>query len=291
MCKETAPAPEAGRAAVVGAGTMGSGIAQVLVSSGFEVTIVDINPAALERACALAGARTGRVRGSTSISDVSGAEFVIEAVFEDLELKRRVFTELDRLSPSDKLLATNTSSLSVTAIAEVAAHPERIVGMHFMNPPPVMKLVEIVKGRFSSPEYVERAVALVRRLGKTPVVVEDKPAFLVNRLLMPLINEAARALDEGRVCQLASSAPADELVPGASAIDTAMRLGANLPMGPLHLADLIGIDVVVRELRELERALGDFYRPARALLERLERGELGRKTSRGFFIYGRANRD
>lgn len=267
------------RAAVVGAGVMGTGIAQVLASAGIEVTLIDVNEQALSRACALLETRLGRlsrapeVRGSLRIEDARDAEAVVEAVFEDLDVKRATFAELGRVASSGALLATNTSSLSVSAIAEAAAHPERVVGMHFMNPPAVMRLVEVVRGKASSEESVARAAALARSVGKTPVVVADRPGFVVNRLLIPLINEAARELEEG--------------VASAESIDTAMKLGANFPMGPLHLADLIGIDVVVQELRELERELGAFYRAASPLLERLARGELGRKTGKGFFTYER----
>lgn len=267
------------RAAVIGAGTMGAGIAQVLASAGIDVTLVDTDASALERAAKVLEVRlrsrkgeAGRVRAASGIDAAAAAEVVIEAVNEDLETKRGVFSALDRLLAPPALLATNTSSLLVSAIAEGTEHPERVVGMHFMNPAPVMKLVEVVRSASSSDRAVERAVGLARQTGKTPVVVRDRPCFVVNRLLMPLINEAALSLDEG--------------VAGAAEIDTAMKLGANWPMGPLHLADLIGLDVILEELRRLEAAFGARYAPSAALERLVAEGRLGRKSGSGFFTYG-----
>jgi 3-hydroxybutyryl-CoA dehydrogenase len=267
------------RSAVIGAGTMGAGIAQVLASAGIDVTLVDTDAAALERAGKILEARlrsrkgaAGRVTTASGIEAAADTEVAIEAVYEDIETKRRVFSALDRLLAPPALLATNTSSLLVSAIAEGAGHPGRIVGMHFMNPAPVMKLVEVVRSESSSDQAVERAVGLARQIGKTPVVVRDHPCFVVNRLLMPLVNEAARSLDEG--------------VAVAAEIDTAMKLGANWPMGPLHLADLIGLDVILEELRRLEAAFGARYAPSPVLERLVAAGRLGRKTGSGFFAYG-----
>lgn len=282
MADDSGAGPAVSRAAVVGAGTMGTGIAQVLASAGIDVTLVDTDVAARERALKVLGARlapgkdaAGEVSAVGGIEEAARAspEVVIEAVPESLALKRAVFVALELSLDAGALLATNTSSLSVTAIAEGLAHPERVVGMHFMNPAPVMKLVEIVRARESSASAVARAVALAERIGRKPVVVADTPGFVVNRVLIPMINEAARAIEGGAA--------------DAESIDAAMKLGANFPMGPLHLADLIGIDIVVEELREFERAMGPHYAPARELVSRLERGELGRKTGQGFFKYGR----
>jgi 3-hydroxybutyryl-CoA dehydrogenase len=282
MVDDSVSGPVVSRAAVVGAGTMGSGIAQVLASAGIDVILIDTNAAARERAVEALRKRlaprkddAGAVSGVASVGEaaVEEPDVAVEAVPESLEVKRAVFSELDAAFGADALLATNTSSLSVSAIAEGLAHPERVVGMHFMNPAPVMKLVEVVRARLSSEAAVARAVALSERIGKRPVVVTDTPGFVVNRVLIPMINEAARAVEDG--------------VADAEAVDAAMKLGANFPMGPLHLADLIGIDVIVEELREFERAMGAHYAPARELLSRLERGDLGRKTGKGFFDYGR----
>ena len=284
MPDDSGGGPAVSRAAVVGAGTMGTGIAQVLASAGIDVALVDTDASALERAAKVLAARLAPRKDAAGSVTVFGSveaaaepavapEVAIEAVSESVDLKRAVFAALDSSLGADALLATNTSSLPVAAIAEGLTHPERVVGMHFMNPAPVMKLVEIVRARESSEDAVARAVALAERVGKRPVVVADTPGFVVNRVLIPMINEAARALADGAA--------------DPESIDAAMKLGANLPMGPLHLADLIGIDVVVEELREFERSMGPYYAPSSELVSRLERGELGRKTGRGFFTYGR----
>ena len=265
------------RAAVVGAGTMGSGLAQVLATAGIDVTLLDNDEGALARASEKLAALLSRIKDagslktSTNIEDAADAEAAIEAVPENLTLKREVFAALDSCLAPGALLATNTSSLSVAAIAEATKRPQRVVGMHFMNPAPVMKLVEVVRAPATSEEAVERAAALATQAGKTPVVVADTPGFLVNRILIPMINEAARALEDGAA--------------DAESIDKAMKLGARFPMGPLHLADLIGLDVVVEELREFEKTLSGRMRPSTELTRRVERGELGRKTGRGFFKY------
>jgi len=282
MVDESPVGPPVSRALVVGAGTMGTGIAQVLASAGIGVALVDPDAGARERAENVLGARlspmkdaAGEVSTFEGVDAASGGApgVAIEAVPEFLDAKRAVFAELDSSLEASALLATNTSSLSVTEIAEGLAHPERVVGMHFMNPAPVMKLVEVVRARGSSEDAVARAMALAERIGKKPVVVADTPGFVVNRVLMPMINEAARAIEAGTA--------------DPESVDAAMKLGANFRMGPLHLADLIGIDVVVEELRQFEEAMGPRYAPSKELLSRLERGALGRKTGRGFFSYGR----
>jgi len=270
--------PSVSRAVVVGAGTMGTGIAQVLAAAGIHVTIVDKDEVALARASRDLGALLARADGAGEIETASSvadatADAAVEAVHESLDAKREVFAALDAALGPEALLATNTSSLSVGEIAQATTRPERVVGLHFMNPAPVMKLVEVVRAEASSDEAVERAAALARQIGKTPVVVADRPCFVVNRVLIPMINEAARALESG--------------VADAESIDKAMTLGAGFRMGPLHLADLIGLDVVVAELRELARSLGPAYAPSAELVRRAERGELGRKTGAGFFAYRR----
>jgi 3-hydroxybutyryl-CoA dehydrogenase len=274
--------PAVSRAVVIGAGTMGTGIAQVLAAAGIDVALVDSDAEACERAAKKLTARlaprkeaAGKVSAFESIEDAaqSSPEVAVEAVSESIDAKRAVFAALDSSLDASALLATNTSSLSVTAIAEGLATPERVVGMHFMNPAPIMKLVEVVRARESSEDAVARACDLAKQIGKKPVVVADTPGFVVNRVLIPMINEAARAIEDGAA--------------DPEAIDAAMKLGANFPMGPLHIADLIGIDIVVEELREFERAMGPHYAPSKELTSRLKRGELGRKTGQGFFKYGR----
>jgi 3-hydroxybutyryl-CoA dehydrogenase len=257
---------------------MGTGIAQTLAAAGIETALVDRDESALGRARERLEPLLGRMKKAAPLETAIGleeaapADAAIEAVTESLEVKRDVFARLDRALPGAVFLATNTSSLSVAAIADATASPEKVVGLHFMNPAPVMKLVEVVRTDGSSDEALRAATALVRLIGKTPIAVADRPCFVVNRVLMPMINEAARAVGEG------VASPAD--------VDEAMRLGARFPMGPLHLADLIGLDVVLQELGELERAFGEQHRPAAELVRRVERGELGRKSGRGFFAYG-----
>jgi len=264
---------------IVGAGTMGTGIAQVVAAAGVDVILVDEDEQALQRSAEMITTRVSRTEGAGSIkptrdvADIAMADVVIEAIVERLDDKRALFTVIDGIVSEDALLATNTSSLSIAEIAAGTRHPDRAVGIHFMNPAPLMKLVEVVKADATSNAAIERAEAFVARIGKKPVRVADRPCFIVNRLLMPLINEAARALGEG--------------VATAEAIDAAMKLGANFPMGPLHLADLIGIDIVVEELRVLSAGLGTHHEPALELVARAESGDLGRKTGRGFFEYPR----
>jgi 3-hydroxybutyryl-CoA dehydrogenase len=277
MEETTGVALPAVRAAIVGPGLMGAGIAQVFAAAGIDVTLVGRSEASARRAAEFVATRlartaaAGAVAASGDLGSAAGAQVVVEAILEDLDAKRSVFASLAGLVAPDTILATNTSSLSVSEIAAGVPHPDRLLGMHFMNPAPVMKLVEIVRGEATSDRTVSRAEALALRLGKKAIVVADRPCFVVNRLLMPLINEAGRALDEG--------------VASAEDIDAAMKLGANFPMGPLHLADLIGLDIVVGELRALEAHVGPRHAPCRALTERVERGEFGRKSGQGFFTY------
>jgi len=277
-------------AGVVGAGTMGNGIAHVFALAGLDVTLVDVDPEALEGARETIASNLGRqvrkeaiaeaeaeaalerIGVSTETSELASAQVVVEAVPEREELKRRVFGELSETCDEDAILATNTSSISITEIGSAASSPERVIGMHFMNPVPVMELVEVIRGLETSDRVTETVTALCRRLGKTPVEAEDYPGFVSNRVLMPMINEAIFALMEG--------------VAEPEAIDTVMRLGMNHPMGPLRLADLIGLDTCLSVCEVLHRELGDDkYRPCPLLRKYVAAGRLGRKSGRGFYEY------
>lgn len=274
---------------VVGAGTMGQGIAQVLVTSGFEVQLFDVAEAALERA--RGGIEKGleklvakqrlsdddrqaamrRLSTLTALDGLAGCEVIIEAAPENPELKEQLFRDLSALSP-DAILASNTSSLSLTRLAAVCDNPERVVGMHFFNPVPVLKLVEVIRAEQTSDATVARIEALTEALGKTAVAVADMPGFAVNRLLVPMINEAAFLVQEG------VATPED--------IDTAMKLGAAHPMGPLALGDLIGLDVCLAIMEVLFEGYGDSkYRPCPQLRRMVDAGYLGRKSGRGFHRY------
>ena len=278
------------RVAVVGAGTMGNGIAHVCALAGLEVVLVDSDRGALDRGVATIGrnlerqrskgrisaAERGgaldRIESATALERVSRAGLVVEAVPEVADLKYGIFKQLDRFAPRDAILASNTSSISITAIASRTQRPGQVIGMHFMNPVPVMKLVEVIRGLRTDDATTETVMALSRALGKVPVEVRDFPGFVSNRILAPMINEAVFALMEG--------------VAEAEAIDTVMKLGMNHPMGPLALADLIGLDTCLNILEVLHRELGDDrYRPCPLLRQYVAAGWLGRKTGRGFYSY------
>ena len=276
--------------AVIGAGQMGNGIAHVFAQAGFPVTMIDVSAEALGRGRATIeknlerqlrkGTLDGAQRDATlallktadALSAASDAQLIVEAATENVDLKFRIFRELDGIAPAGAILATNTSSISITEIAQRTARPELVVGMHFMNPVPVMKLVEIIRGLATSDETTQRVVALSRTLGKTPVEVNDYPGFVSNRVLMPMINEAVYCVMEG--------------VGAPEAVDQVMTLGMNHPMGPLALADLIGLDTCVAILEVLHRGLGDpKYRPCPLLRKYVAAGWLGRKSGRGFYTY------
>jgi 3-hydroxybutyryl-CoA dehydrogenase len=275
---------------VVGAGTMGAGIAQVVAEAGVAVTLTDASPAALDRGLATiernwakavergkadpaaVAASRGRLTRGEGLEAVPSADLIVEAIVENLDAKRSLFGELSALAAGAAILASNTSSISITQLAAASDRPERVVGMHFFNPVPVMQLVEVVRGERTSAETAARAAAFARRLGKEPVEVNDFPGFVSNRVLMPMINEAVFCLGEG--------------VAGRDAIDRVMRLGMAHPMGPLALADLIGLDVCLDILETLHRELGDDkYRPAPLLRRLVAAGKLGRKSGEGFYPY------
>ena len=276
--------------AVIGAGQMGNGIAHVFAQAGFPVTMIDVSADALARGrdtiaknldrqvkkgTVTAEAREetlGRVRGETALDAASGAALVVEAATENRDLKFKIFSDVDRLAGDDAVLATNTSSISITEIAARTRRPEQVIGMHFMNPVPVMQLVEVIRGLATSEETTRRVLELSRAVGKTPVEVNDYPGFVANRILMPMINEAVYCLMEG--------------VGDAESIDTVMKLGMNHPMGPLALADLIGLDTCLAILEVLHDGLGDpKYRPCPLLRKYVAAGWLGRKSGRGFYAY------
>jgi len=276
-------------AGVVGAGTMGAGIAQVCATAGLSVILVDVGMKQLERgkriiADSLAKFEerrklphpvaeiSGRIRTSTDVRDLGAAEVVIEAASEDTKIKLDLFRRLDQVCPPGAILASNTSSISLTRIGGATKRADRVVGMHFMNPAPVMPLVEIVRAIATTDEVVEAIRALSVRFGKTPVVTKDSPGFLANRILVPMLNEACFAFEEGLGTR--------------EDIDTVMRLGMSHPMGPLALADFIGLDVLLGVLEVFQRDLGDpKYRPAPILRRYVDAGWLGRKTGRGFYEY------
>ncbi|HET9211682.1 MAG TPA: 3-hydroxybutyryl-CoA dehydrogenase [Thermoanaerobaculia bacterium] len=276
---------------VVGAGTMGHGIAQVAAQSGYRVTLVDVVPAALERGRTQIGKglerlvakgklaaedrdqALGRLATGGDLAALSEADLVVEAVVEREDVKRNVLSELDRVCLAHTILATNTSSISITRLAAATSRPEKVIGMHFMNPVPVMQLVEVIRGLATSQETWDAVEAASRKMGKTPVEVHDAPGFVSNRVLMPMINEAIFCLYEG--------------VGKAEAIDEVMKLGMNHPMGPLALADLIGLDVCLDILRVLQQGFGDpKYRPCPLLVKMVDAGRLGRKSGCGFYEYG-----
>ena len=278
------------RIAVVGAGQMGNGIAHVFAQSGFPVTMIDVSADALARGratieknlerqlkkgaldAAARDATLGRLTTAPALDAAGDAALVIEAATENVELKHRIFAELDRVAAPGAILATNTSSISITEIAGRTRRAEQVIGMHFMNPVPVMQLVEVIRGLATSDATTHRTLELSRAVGKTPVEVSDYPGFVANRILMPMINEAVYCVMEG--------------VGTPDAIDTVMKLGMNHPMGPLALADFIGLDTCVAILEVMHHGLGDpKYRPCPLLRKYVAAGWLGRKSGRGFYSY------
>jgi len=278
------------RIVVIGAGQMGNGIAHVCAVAGHDVTMVDVSQPALDKAKgtidrnldrqvkkgaldeAAKAAALARIATSTTMDPVANAEFVIEAATENVELKHKIFADMDRLAPDGAILATNTSSIAITEIAGRVKRPASVIGMHFMNPVPVMQLVEVIRGLATSDETTARTVVLAKGVGKTPVEVNDYPGFVANRILMPMINEAVYCVMEG--------------VGTPEAIDQVMKLGMNHPMGPLTLADFIGLDTCLAILEVMHTGLGDpKYRPCPLLRKYVAQGWLGRKAGRGFYSY------
>jgi 3-hydroxybutyryl-CoA dehydrogenase len=277
------------RFGVVGAGTMGAGIAQVAAATGFDVVMRDVEQEyvddgferiedSLDRLVDRgeftreeADAAVGRIEGTTELDALADCDVVVEAALEDMDVKRDVFADLDDLLSPDAVLATNTSTLSITSIASVTETPERVVGLHFMNPVPVMEGVEVVVGEATDEATRQVAHDLAETMGKTTWESDDKPGFVTNRILMPWINEGIRAFDEG--------------VATKDDIDTGMKLGTNVPMGPLELADHIGLDVCLHASETLHEELGDRYKPAYLLKRKVEAGHLGKKTGQGFYEY------
>jgi len=278
------------RVAVIGAGQMGNGIAHVFAQNGFDVTMIDVSQDALEKAKGTIAANLdrqikkgtlqaadketilGRITTQQALSAAKDASLVVEAATENRDLKFKIFSELDSAADPGAILATNTSSISITEIAARTKRPGHVIGMHFMNPVPVMQLVEVIRGLATSDDTTNRVLELSKAVGKTPVEVQDYPGFVANRILMPMINEAVYCLMEG--------------VGTAESIDTVMKLGMNHPMGPLALADLIGLDTCLAILEVLHDGLGDpKYRPCPLLRKYVAAGWLGRKSKRGFYAY------
>ncbi|MFC4407182.1 3-hydroxyacyl-CoA dehydrogenase family protein [Haloarchaeobius iranensis] len=277
------------RIGVVGAGTMGSGIAQVAATNGYAVTMRDIEEQFVENGFESiessldrfvgkdtlsredADAALDRIDGTTALGDLADCDVVVEAAVENMDIKQEVFADLEEAVDEDCLLATNTSTLSITTIAAATESPERVVGLHFMNPVPIMEGVEVVDGEKTSAEALDLAHDIAEALGKTTWESDDKPGFVTNRVLMPWINEGIRAYDEG-------VATKDDM-------DRGMKLGTNVPMGPLELADHIGLDVCLHASETLHEELGDRYKPAYLLKRKVDAGDLGKKTGKGFYEY------
>jgi len=278
---------------IVGSGQMGGGIGQVAAQAGFAVLLYDVTPHIVNRSLENIQrglvrltergklpeeeqrAILGRLRGTANLVELREADLIIEAAPEDHEIKKAIFQQLDQITRPDVILASNTSSISLTQLGAVTKRPDKVIGMHFMNPPVVMQLVEIVRGLVTSDETLQVVDALAKKMGKTTILAKDYAGFIVNRILLPMINEAIYALYEG--------------VGGVEDIDQGMKLGTNQPMGPLALADLIGLDTCLAVLERLHHGLGDDkYRPCPLLRNYVAAGYLGRKTGKGFYDYGKA---
>ena len=285
------------KVAVIGAGTMGNGIAHTFAQSGFKVNLIDISQDALDKAVVTITKNLGRMVAKEKISEddkkntlanlatytdmnagVADVQLVVEAATENLDLKLKIFKSMDEATSSDVILATNTSSISITQIAAVTSRPDKIIGMHFMNPVPIMKLVEIIRGYSTSDEVTNTIMDLSKKLGKTPTEVNDYPGFVANRILMPMINEAIITLNEG--------------VAGVEEIDTVMKLGMGHPMGPLQLADFIGLDVCLSILNVMHDGFGNpKYAPSPLLVNMVMAGKMGVKSGEGFYSWGHGTKE